>query len=397
MLAAPDQRSTARVAHLGRLLAIVLIAVACSPGAAPAGVREQAGPIANRTEGAPAGAVSGGAGWRADWERTLAAARSEGKVVVSAQASDSYRLPLTAFEAEYPDIKVEYVGLTAPAFWARVAQERAGGQYLWDVRIGGLDHYAFQARDDGLIDPVRPLLVLPEVVDDGKLLGGLDGVFADKEKQFILVFFAQEAVTLFVNRDLLPATELSGAAQLLDPKLRGRIAMGDPRGGPGLGQLILLLVGYGEDYVAHLLTRQEVVYTQDLRQLAEWMVRGRYQVAMGLSKYQLETFQKEGLGLNVKPLDGPKGQTGSGGGVQVMNRAPHPNAAKVYVNWLLTQRTQAALARSTLFNSRRLDVAPGDPGAVLDSARLHEYIDYQAEVMLPYRERAQQLAKDLLP
>jgi iron(III) transport system substrate-binding protein len=251
-------------AHVVRLVGVTvaLLLVACAPSTAP-GLPSPAPPVNEAAAAAPPEAL-GVTDWRADWDRTLAAARSEGKIVVSAQASDSYRLPLTVFEAEYPDIKVEYIGLTSPAFWSRVGQERAGGQYLWDVRIGGLDQFVWQARDGGVLDPLRPLLVLPEVLDDGKWLGGMDRLFVDRDKQQVLVFFAQEALTLFVNRDALPVQELPSAAQLLDPKFKGKIAMGDPRGGPGLGQLVLLLIGYGEDYLTQLLTAQDVTYTREL-------------------------------------------------------------------------------------------------------------------------------------
>jgi ABC-type Fe3+ transport system substrate-binding protein len=44
------------------------------------------------------------------------------------------------------------------------------------------------------------------------------------------------------------------------------------------------------------------------------------------------------------------------GNVMLINRAPHPNAAKLYINWLLSQEGQTAFATITQRNSRRLDV-----------------------------------------
>ena len=40
---------------------------------------------------------------------------------------------------------------------------------------------------------------------------------------------------------------------------------------------------------------------------------------------------------------------------------------------------------------------PGDPNAVVDAARLSEYVPYQQEKFAPYRGRAEQLGKELLP
>ena len=50
---------------------------------------------------------------------------------------------------------------------------------------------------------------------------------------------------------------------------------------------------------------------------------------------------------------------GSGfGAVSYLNRAPHPNAAKVFINWLLTREGQAHWTRASVGNSLRTDVAP---------------------------------------
>ena len=48
------------------------------------------------------------------------------------------------------------------------------------------------------------------------------------------------------------------------------------------------------------------------------------------------------------------------GAVALMDKAPHPNAAIVYLNWLLSKEGQTEYAKSGR-NSRRLDVPPSDP------------------------------------
>jgi ABC-type Fe3+ transport system substrate-binding protein len=44
------------------------------------------------------------------------------------------------------------------------------------------------------------------------------------------------------------------------------------------------------------------------------------------------------------------------GNVALFNRAPHPHAAKVYLNWLLSKEGQAPFARVNGYISARLDV-----------------------------------------
>jgi ABC-type Fe3+ transport system substrate-binding protein len=378
----------------GLLIVLAAASASCTPAAGPSTRPEGSAPAPVVSQEA---SVPGNLAWEAEWEKTLTAARREGRLVMSSVGSDAYRLPLISFEKDFPDIRVEYVGLSSPNFWTRVAQETAAGQHVWDLRVGGPDALAYDAKNQGLLAPVRPMFLLPDVVDDTCWLGGMDALYLDRESRFIPAFTASVVNLQYVNRDLIPDTELKSARELLDPKYRGRIALGDPRGGPGLGQLTLLLAGYGEEFVTDLLTKQAVVTTQDYRQHVEWVVRGRYPIGVGLAKDVMDEFKKEGLGLNVSPLEGPPGISNSAGGIQVFKDSPHPNAAKVYANWLFTQKTQDLLARSTGFNSRRRDVAPVDPAGTIDPGRLNEYTQYQSEQALPFRERAQQLATRLLP
>jgi ABC-type Fe3+ transport system substrate-binding protein len=83
----------------------------------------------------------------------------------------------------------------------------------------------------------------------------------------------------------------------------------------------------------------------------------------------LKEFQDQGLGRNIKPLRVPDATNLSlGPSAWYLSRAPHPNAARLFANWLLTREGQAAFARSTNQNSRRKDVSPGNPSTVPDAS-----------------------------
>ena len=59
------------------------------------------------------------------------------------------------------------------------------------------------------------------------------------------------------------------------------------------------------------------------------------------------------------------GQVAFGGSVlELINKAPHPNAAKVYINWLLSKEGQTEWVKASGYPSRRLDVPREqfDPG-----------------------------------
>jgi ABC-type Fe3+ transport system substrate-binding protein len=84
---------------------------------------------------------------------------------------------------------------------------------------------------------------------------------------------------------------------------------------------------------------------------------------MGIDETYLDQLQQQGLGKNVKVL-APETDAGvrisqQSGALTVINRPPHPNATKVFVNWLLSRDGQNVWSKLTQENSRRLDVTEG--------------------------------------
>lgn len=367
---------------IARLLSIslVLVTVACAPAGRP-----------DQTASAPA------AGGAAEWEKIVAEAKQEGKVLVSGPTREMWRKVLVSFEEDFPDIRVEYVGANSRDFWPRVFRERELGQFLWDLRVGGPDPEVYEAKDKGILDPIRPLLVLPEVADPQKWVGGFDRMFFDKDKKYVVGFANFISFMVYVNRDLIPETELGSIKDLTNPRWRGKIVIQDPRGGSGLNSLEVFLKIYGENDLRDLLMKQDVVVTNDIRQQAEWVIRGRYPIGIGLVPDAFLVFEEQGLRFNIQVLKDSGNSISTGtAGIQLLHRAPHPHATQVYVNWLLTKKIQTRMAAATKQNSRRLDVPPADAEAAPDPKRLDSYILSQAEELLPLRQRAQQLAKEFL-
>ncbi len=332
-----------------------------------------------------------------EWARTLAAARREGAVVVSALSGELLRQVLMSFEQDYLGIRVQYKSGNLRDLWPLVYKERTLGQYLWDVRVGGVDASTYQAKDRGVLDPVLPALMLPEVLNDADWMGGLRGLFADKEKKYVIHISGLLSGDIVVNRDSVPEAELKSPKELTDARWQGKITMQDPReGGSGTAALAALIQQYGEPFVRDLLTRQKLAVSDNRRQMAEWVVRGRYPIAIGLGTAgPITQFQQQGLGKNIRPISGYN--TIAGNAAILFNKAPHPNAAKVYINWLLGQKAQARLAEVAKTNSRRVDVKQGQPALALEAKHIQEYLDVSDEKYAPVKLRAQQLAKELLP
>jgi iron(III) transport system substrate-binding protein len=292
---------------------------------------------------------------------------------------------------------VDYTGLNSRDFFPRLRQERGAGLYAWDLRIGGTDTLGFDAKADGMMEPVRPRLMLPEVTRSDAWLQGLDGRFSDNDGSYIFAFIAYANPAVFVNRDFIPEADLQSIEQLTDPRWKGRIVLQDPRGGSGLLTLSAFLKAYGEGFVRDLLVNQEPVVTSDNRQQAEWLTRGRYPIGVGVDNTQLGDFQAQGVGTNVKPLlRGVKRLTSGFGTIQLIDKQPHPNASTLFINWLLTPAVQARVAEASHLNSARLDVAMGNPETAVDRSNLDQYLDINREEYRSLLEQAERLSRELV-
>src|SRR4051812_32268846 len=143
-------------AALGAVLAIL---VACGPSAAPAA---QTAPAASQPAAAPAAAkpataaapaTGGQESWQAEWDRVVAAAKQEGKVVVNGPPGDAARQALISFQQTYPEIQVEFIGARGADFISRVLAERRADRYLSDVLVSGTGGIIGELLPEGVIDP----------------------------------------------------------------------------------------------------------------------------------------------------------------------------------------------------------------------------------------------------
>jgi ABC-type Fe3+ transport system substrate-binding protein len=334
--------------------------------------------------------------WKAQWDQLVVDAKKEGKIVVSGPIGNNWQEALSAFEKEF-GIKVEYTGNWGRDYYPRLAQERRVGKYLWDIRAVAAGIESYELLPEGTFDPVRDLLIRPDVTGDENWHGGLDANFSDKTKKYFFHFGMNAIPVAWVNRDFVPEAQVKTLKDLLKPEMKGKITIQDMRTGAAVIGLAPVLASkeYGADYVRALVNEQKAPIVKNSRQQVEWLVRGTYPVGLVITSDMLPGFAEQGLGKNVVPLEGLPASSSGFGGLIALSKPPHPAAAKLYANWLLTRDEQQRIAKTVGYNSRRKDVEPGDKLTVVDTTRLAEYADVQKEDFLPYYGQVIQLAREL--
>lgn len=397
MTGAFSRRAALRLMGLSGVAALL---AACSPAAAPSptppAATTAATPVSAAVQAQPAAA-----GAQDSWQKIVDDANKEGGLNVATYAGTGYRKIMDAFEAAYPGIKVDQTPFQSSSrdFFPRFFQERQAGLYNWDVIIVPATEPLVQAVQPGAIDPIRPLMVRPDVVDDKSWVDGFEGGWLDTGKKFSYAITRSRSQSLWIDTNQVAEGEIKSYKDLLDPKWKGKILAGDLRtkGSGFWAGTTLRLKTRDDDVIRQIWKDQEAVLSTDARQLTEQMVRGSYPIGLGaISLSILLDFLAQGQGKNLKPIPTVEIDyvNSSDHVLHYANKAPNPNAARVFVNWVLGKEGSTAYANLAQDNSRRMDVPVQDPNLVPEAGR--DYITIDAEPLIEEILKTQKIAKDVL-
>jgi ABC-type Fe3+ transport system substrate-binding protein len=338
----------------------------------------------------------GSAAAQTDWDNTLAAAKKEGRVSVISDVTATLRDALTIdFQKRY-GISVELFGSSGREVPPRVAAERKSGRYLWDIYIHGSTTALEAMIPMGAFDPIEPALLLADVKDPKTWRGGAIE-FLDPGKT-VLVMTPFHRGTIFYNSKLVDGKEFKSHKDLLNPKWKGKIVIDDPRrAGPGFATFTFFYLHpeLGPDFI-RALGKQQLTILRDYAQEVDAIGQGRYLLLVGAADFVAINRAKQGVPVAIvdaRQLKEGTDLSPTNGNVALFNRAPNPNAAKVYLNWLLSKEGQTIFARANGYVSARLDV-PTDhtdawrvplPGAIKTYTR----------AAMQVREELQQLLQEV--
>jgi len=322
-------------------------------------------------------------GWDAEWNRTVKAAEQEGQVVLYSLTEVGEAISNTGFQKKFPKIKVSVVSARGGEHIARIMAERRAGKFLADIgNLGNTSPYTlYQSK---VLDPIASAFILPEVKDDSKWWQGKQQ-FIDPEGKYILVYVGAPLFLVGYNTKQVNPSGFKTYWDLLDPKWKGKIVAFDPKAGGFAAtrdRFFFHNPELGPAFLRRLFSEMALTLYARFPQGEDWLAAGKY--ALCLCRHQSISEAKT-QGLPVDLME--PAQFKEGVGVEsraktlvLMQQPPHPNAAKVFLNWFLSREGQSDFQRSAAKfvdagaeGSLRVDVAKDEIPA---RNRLHPGVKY---------------------
>lgn len=290
----------------------------------------------------------------ADVSALYAAAKKEGTVVwwtahYAQSAADRMR---DAFKAKYPGIEVQFIRQTAQVIYQRLQQDLKSNIHELDV---------FCSTDEAHHAELKRQNVLAEFLpaDINKVPPALRRLDPDNTYQigalgFVLINYNTQKVAQPPRR----------WPQLGDPRFKGQVTLGHPAFSGYVGNWVIAMNDkYGWEYFRNLANNNPKI-GRSVNDTVTDIVGGERLVGAGPDNYSLER-KAGGNPIDiVYPGDDAILITGP---VSVLKDAPHPNAARLFENFMYSREYSEALVKS--FNyPLRTDVTPGN-GIKLDQIR----------------------------
>ena len=260
------------------------------------------------------------------------AAKKEGTAVwyTSLIVNQAVRPLVEAFQKKYPGVTVKYARANSGPNAIKVIDEARAGKVVGDVFDG--------------IATAPPLLkaelVAPFTPSDA---GKYPPEMRDPDGRWnaLVVYF----LTPGINTQIVGKDEIKTAQDLLNPKWKGKIAWStDPWSGCAV-YVGSVLQTMGEDKgMAFLraLAKQDIINVDATnRAILDQVILGQYPIALSIFNHHAEISAQKGAPvawLKTEPISAPFHSIG------LVKNAPHPNAGKLLIDFLLSEEGQKTFA-----------------------------------------------------
>jgi len=300
-------------------------------------------------------------GWKEAYDAEMAklyeAAKQEGQVVMYMNQPESFQnnFPVE-FNKHYPGITLQFVNGQISELLTRIKEEQSAGKFVSDLHGSGSSVIRMFCQDDRYESYIPPAVLEPGVkwlVDP--LVDKDDPTFKGKAKPLAISMLPAGVV---INTNLVPPEKFPKSYKdLLDPWWRGKVVMADTRipGGENamfLGVKKLYGLEFWDEFYREV---RPAVITGNGAPLA---ARGEYHASLGQAKIDGLT-DLEGTPIIWLHFD--EGCTSTIYALAMIKGAPHPNAAKLLLNYIFSREGQAEIARYASRPPVRSDVHPANP------------------------------------
>ncbi len=269
----------------------------------------------------------------AAWAKVLEAARKEGKLTVYSfnLIGDLAGAVTKAFEDKY-GIKIEIVTGLGTVLLERLKSEGAAKKYIADA-IDSATSLVATAKSIGLTTGAGDLPVLAEK-DVWYLPPRID-------TEGHIITINPSPTSIYINTKLInPGGEPKSYKELLDSKWKGKIGISTPVTDPVpiYSYVARKQMGLDDDYFRQL-SKQDLKIVPSRRDVDNLLARGEVPLIYAASASTTGPLIKEGAPM--KAVEVEEGVImAAGPGITLLKDAPHPNAARLFINWLLSAEGQ---------------------------------------------------------
>jgi iron(III) transport system substrate-binding protein len=299
---------------------------------------------------------------QAEWEKTVKSAESEGEV--SVYVVDYPRFTVEHFRKAYPKIKLSVVdGPSGPELSSRLMAERRAGKYQADLYIAGQGTHVSILYPAKALAPMPAALILPEVKDESKWFKGKHR-YVDPEANRSFVFQGHRGLYISYNTRRTKADEIRSWWDLTQPKWKGQIVGYDPSiAGVARNALWFMYKNpsLGPEFMNKVFGEMDMTFSRNPQQVVDWLA-GKASLCIACN--DAESGKEQGLPVDVitQPMKEGDYIAGGQGVVSLITPAPHPNAARIFLNWFLSREGQSLYQEYSIksgqlnANSRRMDI-----------------------------------------